>query len=488
MKYIIAIILGLIFLALTHINPALSETLNIESGDRATDNTTFVRRMNITTAMQEALAANLDLAVANHDVTAGLSRVKEAKSSLLPQLSLGSRVLVVDHDRARALSGTQPERQWTGSLELTQVIYSEKVWAGFEVEKNMQTSREQARDAVRLDIQQAAATAYMDVLRAISIERIQGENVRLTRENLDRARIRMKIGVGGAEEVYRWESQIAESQRHLLTAQTLCLDAVNALNTIINRPLQDIFEPEEADLNDPMGILPDLRVTRYMESAAMWDGLKAFFVQQGLGASPELKQLDALIDAQESHIIHQKREFWVPTVSFFGHVSESLSKTGEGSDDLQGMNDTDWSAGIQATLPLYSGGGKRADLKRSEEELFQLRHERDRLEHRIEERILNSFHRIRASYPGIRLANHAAEAARKNLQLVSDSYARGLKSIIDLIDAQNQALVANRQAANAVYDFIIDLMSVQRSVGDFFLFASQEDRDAWIERLNKYLD
>jgi outer membrane protein TolC len=79
----------------------------------------------------------------------------------------------------------------------------------------------------------------------------------------------------------------------------------------------------------------------------------------------------------------------------------------------------------------------------------------------------------------------ARDAARRNLTLVTDAYVRGIKSIIDLIDAQNQALVANQQAANAVYDFLIDLMDVQRSAGSFFLFAPQEERDGWLERLER---
>jgi outer membrane protein TolC len=126
-------------------------------------------------------------------------------------------------------------------------------------------------------------------------------------------------------------------------------------------------------------------------------------------------------------------------------------------------------------------------LTRTQAELAQLRHERDNAANRIENRILNAVHLIRASYPGIRLSMDAADAAQRNLTLVTDSYVRGIKSIIDLIDAQNQALVANQQAANAVYDFLIDLMAVQRSTGSFFLFAPEEERDEWIERLNLYM-
>ena len=153
---------------------------------------------------------------------------------------------------------------------------------------------------------------------------------------------------------------------------------------------------------------------------------------------------------------------------------------------LPEKDDTDWTAGVQATLPLYAGGGRSATLKRSREELARLRYDRDNTANRIEVRILNAVHLIRASYPGIRLSTDAADAARRNLTLVSDAYVRGIKSIIDLIDAQNQSLVADQQAANAVYDFLIDLMAVQRSTGSFFLFAPEEERDAWMERLNRY--
>ena len=94
---------------------------------------------------------------------------------------------------------------------------------------------------------------------------------------------------------------------------------------------------------------------------------------------------------------------------------------------------------------------------------------------------------IRVSFLSIRLTVDAADAAKRNLVLLTDSYPRGIKSIIDLIDAQNQSLVADQQAANAVYDFLIDLMSVQRSVGKFFFFAEEEDRQAFMDRLDQFM-
>lgn len=464
-----------------------ADLINDEAGDTG-------RRLNINQAMQEALAANLDLAVANRSVEAGMARVREARSPLLPQVDVSTQASIIDDDRARASFGILPERLWTGSLSATQLIYSDKAWAGYSIEQYRQASREQGRDAVRLDILQAAASAYLNVLRARNIERIQKQNLKLTRENLERARIRVDIGVAGPEEVYRWESQIAGSRSNVLKAQSVSLDTISAMNNILNRPMRESFTPEEADYREPMNIVPDRRLTNYMDNPMELAILQDFLVSEGLEASPELQQFEAAMAAQERSITLARREFWVPTISLFGDVTETLSEGGEGSGstsiaglDLPEKDDTDWTAGVQATLPLFAGGGRSATLKRAREELSQLRDERDNTANRIEARILNAVHLIRASYPGIRLSTDAANAARRNLSLVGDAYVRGIKSIIDLIDAQNQSLVADQQAANAVYDFLIDLMAVQRSAGSFFLFAPEEERDEWIHRLNQYM-
>ena len=58
--------------------------------------------------------------------------------------------------------------------------------------------------------------------------------------------------------------------------------------------------------------------------------------------------------------------------------------------------------------------------------------------------------------------------------------------IIKLLDSQDAALAANEAASNAVYDFLIDLMNVQRAIGKFDYFVYAEERIGWFQRLQSF--
>ena len=103
-------------------------------------------------------------------------------------------------------------------------------------------------------------------------------------------------------------------------------------------------------------------------------------------------------------------------------------------------------------------------------------------------RIRTGLHNIGATYPSIRLAKKASDAATSNLKLVTESYRVGSVSFIDLIDAQNAALSAELSAANAVYDFLIDLMEVQRATARFDFFVSPDERRLWYEEIEAFYD
>lgn len=451
------------------------------------------RKLTLATAVMQALAVNLELSASRKAVQAKAYDVAEAKAALLPRVDIDTQAVLIDEDRAEASFGQQAEKTWTGGVTLTQLLYSENAWANYEIQHHLQISREKSYAARRLDIVYETALAYLNVLRARTFEKIQKDNLSLTRANLERAEIRKKIGVASPAEVYRWESEIATRRKDVIKAQSQTRQAMISLNRLLHQPLEEPFELEEADMNDPLFIVSDPRFFDYVDNPHSFGIFRDFMVEEGLAAAPELVQLDAAIAAQQRAVASARNDFWQPTFSLRGNVTHTFSESGEGVESgfsspmlpitLPEADDTDWSVALDVSFPLYEGGAKSAVRERRRLELENLMIRREAAVEKIAEKIRYTLYLTNTSYPSIRLSRDAADAADRNLELVTDAYARGVVSVIDLLDAQNASLVANQVASNAVYDFLIDLMSVQRAVGQFDFFMTPDQRNIWFEKL-----
>ncbi len=138
--------------------------------------------------------------------------------------------------------------------------------------------------------------------------------------------------------------------------------------------------------------------------------------------------------------------------------------------------------------PWQRAGANSLPSNGREKNCRVLQLERQATAERIDQRIRSALHQASASYPNIRLSRSAAEAARKNLELVTDQYVRGLVSIVDLLDAQNSSLRADQDAENAVYNFLIDWMDVERAAGRFDFLMTQAEREEWFQRLQEFFN
>ncbi len=458
-------------------------------------------RLTLAEAVRGALDANLDLEVEDHVVAAGSKNVGLARSQLLPQLDVSALTTFIDADRAKASVGSQPQRALVGGVTATQLLFSEPAWANLAIQDDVQLSREAQRDALRLDVISEAATAYLNVLRANTFERIQRENLRLTHANLERARVRRLIGAASPAEEFRWESEIARGRSATIQANSQRNVAEIALNQVRHRPLEEPFSTMEVGLEDPSLLTADTRFFDYFGNRAIFRVFRTFMTREALAAAPELEGLVAAIDAQRRVQSSASNSFWAPTVALQASLTGRLAEGGAGtqfspqlppgSPDLSGLfpqaNDVNLSLGLNVSLPVFSGGRRFLERSQSYEEVTRLEVQQSAVGERVEQRIRTALHFAGSSYAGIGLAREGADAARNNLELVGDAYAQGLVSIIDLIDAQNASLVADLGAATAVYDFLVDWVEAERAVGRFSLFMTAAERDDFFDRLEAFV-
>ena len=443
------------------------------------------RPLSLSTVALEAVRVNLDLRASALGVQAAQANVDEAKAALRPQINADVDYARLDDDSNLVKSGAAAEQATTAAITARQLIYSEQVTANVEIQGHLQQNRQALYRQLELDIIRDATTAYLDVLKTQTFVSIRREDLSLTRANLELARDRKRIGVADPAEVFRWESELATSRQDLLAAQARLQQARDAVNRILHRPLKERFLTEPATLDDPALLISRKELFELVDNPRTFELMGDFLVGEGLKLAPELASLGALIDAAERELTANRRAYWSPAVALQGGISNTLDESRAAG--LSNDGETDWQVGVNVSLPLFEGGARRARVSGSRLALEQYREQRNATGERIEQGVRSHLHRIRASYPSIRLSKEAAEAARKNLELVADSYSRGAVSILDLLDAQNAALVAEESAANAVFNFLTDLMNLQRSTGQFDFFLNQPGKDAWFERLKNYV-
>lgn len=457
--------------------------------------TEVARRITLPGAATDAVQANLDLLAARSAVEAGSHQSGVARAGLLPQIDLWGLGNLIDQDRAEAGFGSVAEKTVSGGVDLRQVLWSEETWSALSIQNSLQIGREQQLHSLRLDIAQAAATTYIDLIRVKTIEQIQKDNLKLSRSNLELAQVRDALGVSGPAEVYRWQGRIAEDRKSAIEANSRRNLAEIALNQILHRPLEEPFLAEPVDLANAGLITSDPEFLKYFGDKFNFRRLRAFLVDEGLSASPELAQLDAAIEAQDRALRSARRSFYSPTLALQGGMAHRFSESGAGSEggalELPGVgaiefpqaDDTDWNVALSLSIPLSRGGGRLSEIWGVKAELSRLQLERQAVAERIEQRVRSVAHIAGASYAAIALSGAAAEAAAKNLELVLDAYSRGAVRIIDLLDAQNASLNAEQVAANSVYQFLIDLLEIERSVGCITYLSSGQECQDWRERL-----
>lgn len=443
------------------------------------------RPLSLATVAVKAVEANLDLRAAAFALEAGRTDVAEAHAGLLPQVNASIDYARMNDDSTAVISGAAAERSTKAAITLSQLIYSNSARANVEIQRYLQRNRAALKRQLELDIIQEATTTYLNLLKAQTFVNIRRENMNLTRTNLELARDRRQLGVANPAEVHRWESQLATSRQELLDAQAQRQQAHDAVNRLLHRPLKEPFIAEPATLEDPSLIVSRKELFDYVNNDRAFELMGDFMVKQGVAASPELAGLEAVLSATGRELESNQRAYWSPTVTLQGGITRVTDE--RRAAGLSAEDDTDWSVGVNMSLPLFEGGARRARLSGSRMTLDQQRSQRDAVRERIEQRIRATLHRIGASYPSIQLSKDAATAANKNLDIVTDAYSRGAVSILDLLDAQNAALVAKEAATNAVFDFLIDLMNLERNLGGFDFFLDAEGLNGWLERLNEYI-
>ncbi|MEO0443426.1 MAG: TolC family protein [Pseudomonadota bacterium] len=445
------------------------------------------RNYSLTQVARIAVRENLSLAAQRIQVEIANQSVKQVRSALLPQLNSSIEYSSRKDDSAGVRAGTLAENSTDGSLTLVQSLFDEALWAAFDVEKYSALSERELLREIELDVIQSAVQAYLQVLLAKTSLEQERYNLNITRENYRLAQNRVAVGTESSADLYRWESELANAKQAVLSSKSNVDQRQQQLNQILNRPINEAFTTSIETLDNPDLLISDPRITDLIQNTYDLEALSDFFVALGLERAPEIKQTQANLAASKRQLQSDRRAYWLPDVSLVGEYTDNLDE-----DRASGgtpAEDDDWRVALELSIPLYEGGARAARTAQSRLALRQLElNLRDR-KNQVEQTIRNDIAATHASYISVPLAKQAEMASQKNYDLVASSYAQGARNITEVLDAQETLIDAREASINSVYSFLIDLMNVQRAIGAFDFFLTDEQRLEFsrdlIQRVNR---
>jgi outer membrane protein TolC len=391
--------------------------------------------------VQEALAmakrANKNIVVARAQLAAAHTSIEQAWSALFPVVSAHGKYTrnyknaVLDFGAilsAYALknpNGPPPPNlqttilkgnQLDGDLNATAPLIVPAAYPALDAVKKGYASSEASYETNEDDILYTTAQTFYAAAAADEVLVVRAS---VTKVDVDRA-----------------ELALVRAQQGDLDARYAQQQSYRALATLIqsDRPFK-VVPPEVLPSND------------------------AGDLDMALHLRPEFRGL--LLSAQSADA--QRRAYglkWAPTLSAFanGHLGNYVGFTG---------NSYSWSVGAVLDWTLFDGGARDAQRHLAAAQAAQAEAQAAVLRDSIRDDLLNNRSLLDTRREAVRAAQRGADLAAETLDLVRSQYEAGTITQVDLLQAQDNLVIAQESLASARFDVAIADLALRRTAGTF---------------------
>jgi outer membrane protein TolC len=433
-------------------------------------------------AALQAIASNLDLIAQRQALAAARQEIGLARSELLPLVEIGSRAEFIEEKYSDSLRLDNKTRSAIVGAGLSQVLYDEESWAGFDIQKHVYAGQVQQLESFQLGVVEDAAIAFLELDRAQQVLVIQERNRELTRRNRGTSRSRIAAGWSSDREVLRWDTQLATNDTDVRAAQVLVLQNRFELNRVRNLPPEEGVTAQPATIDEYGFAYARDAIAAAVAKPEDDRRMRDFLARVGLRRSPDLAAIESSIAAAERQRVASRRAFWVPSLLLGAGIEQSWNDT-----STEDFDETLWGVNGTLTFPLFAGGAKFAGLAQANEVLASLRTQRRATALSLEQTIRAAFAQASGSFESVGFSERQVTAGRRNFELVDASYILGVASILDQLDAQQQLLTAELALANATYGFLEDLIVAERTISFYAVLEQPGDVEALLDQLEAEL-
>ena len=434
------------------------------------------RDINIDGAVNQALETNVEIRIKEAQVDVADRRRQLRRGGMFPQINAKASQSTGDQIVS---DGFFPTDVGTAGISITQMIYADTVVSRFRSSGHLYTAELADQTRQRLDVINESAQAFLRFSQARVSYRIQRDNVQLTQDNLELSKIRYDVGYSGQDEVFRWQSELAQRRAQMLDSDANVETSRIILNQILGIDQGQRWRTDEINVDVDTYELNGIRVADIIANQRSVDSAREVMLQIAYENSPELVTLDNVREASGIQAGARKRRYFIPAFQ----LGFQYNYFWEWEPEIAGRQDDTWGFTIAAVYPLFLGNNKYYDMKRMQAVQRSVVEQRELTRQQVERRVRTAQRRLEASFPNILLLQEAADNSGKNLDVVQEKYAQGILNVTDLLSAQNQSFQADQLAAAAVYQFLIDIEEYQRAIAWFVRDRTPEENAEFAQRV-----
>lgn len=445
------------------------------------------KKYDLLQVMNDVLVNNLSLKGSQKEVDLNEKDVQLAWTNYIPKITANATGTYIDPKLAAISFGLSPEYSTDGSIVLEQTLFSPDANTNIKTQKDFLESQRQRFNAQQLDALFDASNAYFNALILKSNLQIRVTNMNLTKKNLQIAQENFEAGQAGKSDVLRFRSELAQDMQAMVEASNALEQGFYALNQLLNNNVDYNIDVDEAQLGE--GLYADynyIQIRQLLDDPKLRKFFVSFLIEEAKSNAPELKSLDYDIAAIGRQVKLNTGGRFLPTLALQGQYNNNFNRWGLGvNPDAPGTN---YNVGVSLSIPIVDQNRKNINRQIAIIQQDQLDLNKSNSQLAIETNVNNAVLAIINEVSNIELSTVSEVAAKEALELTQASYSNGAVTVVQLIDAQNNYLSASLSRFNAVYNYLLATLRLERFMGYYFLMHTQAENDAFIQKFNTFLE
>lgn len=396
----------------------------------------------------EALTNSWDIQIAAARVLQAEAAARVTRSQFFPTVGAGadwSTTRASENGPSTIPPGIDPQKEY-GSVYGTMAAYEVDLWGRIrranEAARAQLLATEAAQQTVRQTLVAQVAIAYLFLLELDHELEIAQRTYAVRTDSLALTTARQEGGVASMQDVHQAQILVASAEASIADTHRRIEQQENELNLLLGRnpgsPQRGAaFLQQNLDVTVPPGLPSDLLERR-----------------------PDLRTAEQQLVAANADIGQAKAAFFpkVTLTGFYGFQSVALS-------DLFTGGSRTWQFGPAVSMPLFTGGALRGNLK-----LAQARFDEAVAQYR--KIVQNSFREVSDSLIAYQRTREfrarqeeSTQANRNAAELANVRYQGGVTSYLEVLYNEQELFTAELNLARARLNELLSVVTLYRALG-----------------------